>query len=396
MGLRFSKRVTLLPGVRVNLSGSGLGLSLGPRGASVSVGRSGVYGNLGIPGTGLSYRTKLSGGSAQQRSTSRQATQPVQVIVTLSDDGELSFRDETGAPVPPAIVKQFKAENRDAIQGMLEAAAVRMNEDLEACLNIHMGTPAPGSVVPAPAAFDESSKPVEPPHQKIGFFDRLFGKAAAIEERNRQIAQGYQENLSEWYQEQRTHETRRAQIVDAMKRLPQNDVPAMEVVAEYLLDRITWPRVTNIGFGISACGRVVGIDLDLPDEDEIPATSAVVGKDRLNFKKRSEAQSRRDFVFLAYASAFRVAGELFAGLPTIDKVVISSYVQRKCTGTAQIRDEYVMSTIVDRAGWGQINFSQLSDIDPASTIGMFPLRVKLDRSSRLQEITPFEMSDSYA
>lgn len=338
----------------------------------------------------------MSGGAAQRRSTSRQATQPVQVIVTLSDDGELSFRDETGAPVPPAIVKQFKAENRDAIQGMLEAAAVRMNEDLEACLNIHMGTPAPGSVVPAPAAFDESSKPVEPPHQKIGFFDRLFGKTAAIEERNRQISQGYQENLSEWYQEQRTHETRRAQIVDAMKRLPQNDVPAMEVVAEYLLDRITWPRVTNIGFGISACGRVVGIDLDLPDEDEIPATSAVAGKDRLNFKKRSEAQSRRDFVFLAYASAFRVAGELFAGLPTIDKVVISSYVQRKCTGTAQIRDEYVMSTIIDRAGWGQINFSQLSDIDPASTIGMFPLRVKLDRSSRLQEITPFEMSDSYA
>jgi uncharacterized protein YgiM (DUF1202 family) len=61
MGLRFQKRLRILPGVRINLSKSGLSTSLGPRGADVNIGRSGVTTNAGIPGTGVSYRQKLGG-----------------------------------------------------------------------------------------------------------------------------------------------------------------------------------------------------------------------------------------------------------------------------------------------------------------------------------------------
>ena len=58
-GLRFQKRLSILPGVRVNLSKGGVSASLGPRGADVNIGSHGVTGNAGIPGTGLSYRRKL-------------------------------------------------------------------------------------------------------------------------------------------------------------------------------------------------------------------------------------------------------------------------------------------------------------------------------------------------
>ena len=61
-GLRFQKRLRLLPGVRVNLSKSGASTSIGPRGADVNIGRDGVTTNAGIPGTGLSYRQKVGGG----------------------------------------------------------------------------------------------------------------------------------------------------------------------------------------------------------------------------------------------------------------------------------------------------------------------------------------------
>src|ERR1700754_4586929 len=61
MGFRFQKRLSILPGVRVNLSKGGVSTSLGPRGADVNIGRDGVTTNTGIPGTGLSYRSK--GGS---------------------------------------------------------------------------------------------------------------------------------------------------------------------------------------------------------------------------------------------------------------------------------------------------------------------------------------------
>jgi hypothetical protein len=62
MPFRFQKRISLLPGVRINLSKSGVSASLGPRGADVNIGRDGVTTNAGIPGTGLSYRQKLGGG----------------------------------------------------------------------------------------------------------------------------------------------------------------------------------------------------------------------------------------------------------------------------------------------------------------------------------------------
>lgn len=59
MGLRFQKRVTLFPGVRLNFSGGGISTTIGVRGASVNIGPGGANLNLGLPGSGLSYRTRL-------------------------------------------------------------------------------------------------------------------------------------------------------------------------------------------------------------------------------------------------------------------------------------------------------------------------------------------------
>lgn len=62
MGLRFQKRIKILPGVYINLSKSGVSASVGGHGATVNVGHTGKrMVTLGIPGTGLSYRVPLSG-----------------------------------------------------------------------------------------------------------------------------------------------------------------------------------------------------------------------------------------------------------------------------------------------------------------------------------------------
>ncbi|MGY0778894.1 DUF4236 domain-containing protein [Azospirillum argentinense] len=65
MGLRFRKRVTLFPGVRLNFSGGGISTTIGVRGASVNIGPGGTYLNLGLPGSGLSYRARLDGNGSQ-------------------------------------------------------------------------------------------------------------------------------------------------------------------------------------------------------------------------------------------------------------------------------------------------------------------------------------------
>jgi Protein of unknown function (DUF4236) len=53
MSFRFYRRVSLIPGLRLNASRSGLSLSIGGRGAWYTVGARGRRVSLGLPGTGL-------------------------------------------------------------------------------------------------------------------------------------------------------------------------------------------------------------------------------------------------------------------------------------------------------------------------------------------------------
>jgi Protein of unknown function (DUF4236)/Bacterial SH3 domain len=68
MGFRFQRRLKLFPGVRLNFSGGGISTTIGVRGASVTLGRSGAYVNVGLPGTGLSFREKLTHRPSEVRS----------------------------------------------------------------------------------------------------------------------------------------------------------------------------------------------------------------------------------------------------------------------------------------------------------------------------------------
>lgn len=56
---RFRKTFSIFPGVRINLSKTGVSSSIGGHGATVNVGKNGPMVTLGIPGTGLSYRTSI-------------------------------------------------------------------------------------------------------------------------------------------------------------------------------------------------------------------------------------------------------------------------------------------------------------------------------------------------
>jgi hypothetical protein len=61
MGFRFRKSFKIAPGLRLNLSKSGTSWTIGGRGATVNVGGKTPRATIGIPGTGVSYTTPLSG-----------------------------------------------------------------------------------------------------------------------------------------------------------------------------------------------------------------------------------------------------------------------------------------------------------------------------------------------
>lgn len=53
---RFRKTFSVLPGVKFNLSKTGVSTSVGGKGATLNVGHGKKMVTLGVPGTGLSYR----------------------------------------------------------------------------------------------------------------------------------------------------------------------------------------------------------------------------------------------------------------------------------------------------------------------------------------------------
>lgn len=61
MGFKFRKRIKIAPGIHINIGKTGVSASVGKRGATVNLSENGAKATLGVPGTGLSYSTKLSG-----------------------------------------------------------------------------------------------------------------------------------------------------------------------------------------------------------------------------------------------------------------------------------------------------------------------------------------------
>lgn len=69
MGWRFRQSFTVIPGLRLNLSKSGLSASIGGAPFTLNVGPRGVMGTASLPGTGFSYRHHFTSGSSGPQST---------------------------------------------------------------------------------------------------------------------------------------------------------------------------------------------------------------------------------------------------------------------------------------------------------------------------------------
>jgi len=66
MGFRFRRSFSLIPGVRLNVSKSGVSTSVGRRGLFFTMGPRGTRTTVGIPGTGLSYTEQSAASPPRQ------------------------------------------------------------------------------------------------------------------------------------------------------------------------------------------------------------------------------------------------------------------------------------------------------------------------------------------
>lgn len=106
MGLRFRKSISLIPGVRLNFSKSGMSVSTGVPGFRKTINSKGqVTTTVGVPGTGLYYvDTKKTGNNSSNRNRNSQPQQ--QLIAPYVPSKPQSQANYTREPVVNAAAKQ--------------------------------------------------------------------------------------------------------------------------------------------------------------------------------------------------------------------------------------------------------------------------------------------------
>lgn len=400
MALRFRRRIRLMPGVHLNVGTRGLSVSAGIRGASITAGARGVYANAGVPGTGLSFRERVSGRSPTSRPSERRSSSPsalvspnqsqgLPVVLRLRDDGQVKIESEDGQPLTQRQLKLLRDEKSDVIQRWLEDGVAKLNADYVACVNVHIETPNPSSPrwQTFPPFTEEKASPPEP--RKVGLLDRLLLRRRRIEAENIRLRQVYNEALAGWCTRARAYLQARDEWASLVHRISAGDMASMESVLAKALSAIAWPRETNVSLDFGHDSSTMELDVDLPEIEDMPTRIASPARGlRVNFKSRTEAEIRRDYLRLVHGTVFRVAGEAFANLPTLEQVTVSAFTQRKDRATGHEADDYVLSVSIHRRDWSCFNFENLQDIDPVEALGKFEIVRSCDRRGHLEAIRP--------
>lgn len=445
MALRFRRSVKIVPGVRVNFGKRGVSVSAGVRGATITAGKHGVYGNAGIPGTGLSFRSKLGGKATnsqlarEQRKLERELEKQEQlerrqealskVQLSLNDNGSINIINSFGEALSRADLKLLWEQKSDYIYEWLLQQAEEINGDVEQLSQIHIDTPSPDlipqyEVVPfqeplpkKPNPFKEEPRPVKPEISQLGFFAKLsknkrelyeIDKRKAAEkfrnelnlwkkkqkERKEKYLESlklYEEKVKLWKERKELHEKKeRIKLKEFPERLAK-DAKLMESVLQDSINSLSWPRETIVSYEIRNDGKEIWLDVDLPEIEDIPqkiAKIAATGR-KLNIKNKPQKQLRLEYASHIHGIAFRLVGIVFATLPSAEYVVISGYSQRLDPSTGKINDDYLFSFKINRKEFGKIDFLSLERVDPIVALASFEHIRKMTATGIFKPITPF-------
>lgn len=342
MGFRFQKRISILPGVRLNLSKSGASWSVGPRGASVNIGKRGVYGTVGIPGSGLSYRERLDKPSQRSRPARDPGPEmPDRVIARLAGD-EVVLLDPAERPLDPSLVPSAKRLMKDELKVFLDDHAAERNTVIEDLRRLHHDIPGSTGTVGS----SDAGKP-----ERSHYSDQ----------------QSYMDALMRWRAEQA------------------NNGPDADAIADALIESLgalAWPAETNIALAFAG-GRLL-LDVDLPEIEDMPDSlwSAVHSRLELTQKPMSKKDHAALYLDHVCSILMRLIGHGFAATHDIKTVAVSAYTQRAAS-TGRIEDEYVATIEIDRGDWSEVDLSAVGRIDPHQLLRRFGAKIETNARGQL-------------
>ncbi|QAX28139.1 DUF4236 domain-containing protein [Leisingera sp. NJS204] len=435
MALRFRKSFKVAPGVRLNVSGSGTSVSLGGRGVTTNISKRGTRTSLSIPGTGLSYTSSSRSSSrANQRHLEkaererRRAEALSKVSVSIDDQGTVSCTDANGDLLKGRELSLAWEQNGEAIRTLMGDAMQKINGDVDLLEGIFQDAPHPSPenlLAIEPFSVREPSKPIrkrypnEPrlelprePGLLLGFLGgkKRFEKrvqqlteehSRACEQHKEKIAriddefatsmEHWKSEHSRWVEARAAHASNAAMAEQEHRIRLSTDQEYAASELEDVLNSLDWPRETLTSFDLNLDKKQVWLDVDLPEIEDLPqrvATIAVSGK-KLNVKNKPQKALRLEYANHIHGIALRLACFVSAVLPWADEVVVSGYSQRMDVATGHTNDEYLLSARFTRGRLEQLNFDDLTSIDPVSAVTALEHRRKMTATGVFKAIDPF-------
>jgi hypothetical protein len=385
MAMRFRRTLKIMPGVRLNVSKGGLSVSTGVRGASVTLGKRGVYANAGLPGSGLSYRTRIDKSPAKgtPRTTYREMSQRAAVVgkehhreaalseveaheahltefrnVLRSRDretfdwhGRLHF-DSNCAPAAFTMPVFAEAAEKKALNEVSKLTQWRVVLAVSLAGAIFFDSPSSpvffilailgvmASLVGLPLAHVRRGKALE---AKRASFTADSQARSALHEAEQDIWQSY------------------AALAPRLRGAVETGNP--EALAELLEEELAnetlpVPLVFDADFdGLTQ----VTLDITLPDPEEIPREQLSMNTRNAVSRKAMTQRDRREiFGTLACGLALRIAYESFRVLQPLEIITIRGNSEQIDPATGHLRTVTSLALTVTRSQLAALNLDDLS------------------------------------
>lgn len=350
MSFRLRRTLILLPGVRLNLSQSGESASLGPRGVSLTLDRSGAYLNVGLPGSGLSYRTRLSKAKSKVTRASSAKTPNLDleldknvanVSYSLSESLELELRNsDTGEVLESRQHQAFIAENDEEIEDFLLQAARVITTGIKGAGLPHLSGAIrrprpfvdPVDELERPQVFGEQavqSIPKSPTGSKgrkdarprdVRAYRLALRKWIAVhEERLRKVAE-------RWGPYSVAHTAYRNRLREAKRRMV-TDESYFGICLDACLKAIPWPRDTRCFCEAEEKIASISYDVDLPEHGDMPSevVKCVAGEHRLEWRPLSPDEREKVWKGCVLSIAAALIKMTFTLTPHLKRIKIKGY-----------------------------------------------------------------------
>ncbi len=417
--MRFYKSKKIGKGLKVSFSSSGgLRTGVGIPGFNVSTGKGGTYLNLGIPGTGISHRTKISGSTKKNTATQKTKTVSQEIKLHMDEDGKVTYRDARGsiitdqsminkikrAPGYSSEIQRMKEEMKTNHTQQVQEINAK-NDEIINVIRYALNVYDEDYFIRQKEVINAAEYPQVKPNESI--------VQSVLEEEARELITGWkiwevnkkrkeyvdqnvkirlETELEKWKNEKEKFDLIAREEYNAaisfMDSLIEGDEKAVEECINSALQEITLPLDFNVSYDIRHNQKVIYVDIDLPEIEDLPDEVAVMLADgTIKMKKKSQKDLNCDYVKCVFGFAVLFATIFCSVSPYYKTIVISGYTQRR-DKVGDICDDYVYSIRFEREGLKKIQ--DFSCVDPYEYCLNFENRCNMLKSGLLKSVTPFD------